>query len=882
MELVAIKIDDRELTVPDFLSVRKAALKNGIYIPGLCSHPELDPFKSFSWSEAVWQGDKRIEHEGNPPLPPPAERGGEIAFSTPADEGGNITHSPPVSGGEKTTYSPPVSGGEKTTHSPPVSGGDARGGINEDEFPHCNLCLVSIDGGEPQRACTTRVEDGMQIRTTGDDLLAARRDSLRKILANHPHACLTCAQKEGCARTDCSMNVAENERCCELLGRCEIGKVAEYIGIPADTPAYKPSGVPVIMDEPLFVRDYEICIGCMRCVRICRDVRGVDVLGAVLHEGKAYVGTIADPKLADAYCRFCGACVEVCPTGALRDHADLEPLINGKAPCVTACPLNIDIPAYLELVADGREFDALEVIRQRAVLPGVLGYACFHPCEDACRRNKINNAESICAIKRYASDIAGDKPAVINKLSDSGKRIAVIGGGPAGLAAAADLLRWGHSVTMFDREEKLGGMLRYAIPRFRLPEEVINRDLKYLFDLGLEIRTSSELGRNLDIDQLYSDGFDAVILAVGLSKAVSLGIDGEYLNGVENGLSLLRRAVLGEAESMVDPVVVIGGGSVAVDTAMTARRLGASQVTMVCLEAPDEMSATGEELDNALEEGILLMHRWGVKAFDGEDGKITGVGLKRCMRVFDVQGNFDPEYDDSIGKTIPAARVVISVGQCADEQVRPLLKAREGLFTAGDIATGASSIVKAMADGRRAAAEVDDFLSGAGHLKEEKPLYESSGKLERDIDFAARSRVVPERVDPLERIRMMEVFESVLTSEQARTEADRCLHCQLRAALLKSPFPPDPWHSFSPEILEEIPDAEGVIILANEEHKTLKIVGVMNINAILGELLDDGYEAALCRWELDPMYTKRESELLQAHLQAFGELPGSDDMDDLF
>ncbi|NQT33701.1 FAD-dependent oxidoreductase [bacterium] len=829
MEQVTIKIDDRELNVPDFLSVRKAALKNGIYIPGLCSHPELDPFKSFSWSEAVWQGDKRIEHEGNPPLPPPAIAGGE---------------------------------GE--------------------DFPHCNLCLVSINGGEPQRACTTRVVDGMQVRTTGNDLLAARRDSLKKILANHPHACLTCAQKEGCARTDCSMNVAENERCCELLGRCEIGKVAEYIGIPADTPAYKPSGVPVIMDEPLFVRDYEICIGCMRCVRICRDVRGVDVLGAVLHEGNAYVGTIADPKLADAYCRFCGACVEVCPTGALRDHADLEPLIDGKAPCVAACPLNIDIPAYLELIAKGREFDALEVIRQRAVLPGVLGYACFHPCEDACRRTEINNAASICAVKRYASDLAGDKPAVINKLPDSRKRIAVIGGGPAGLAAAADLLRWGHSVTMFDKEEKLGGMLRYAIPRFRLPEEVIDRDLKYLFDLGLEIRTCSELGRNLDIDQLYSEGFDAVILAVGLSKAVSLGIEGEELEGVDAGLSLLRRAALGEFESMVDPVVVIGGGSVAVDTAMTARRLGASQVTMVCLEAPEEMPATDEELDNALEEGILLMHRWGVKAFDGEDGKISGVRLKRCTRVFDVQGNFDPEYDDSIGETIPAARIILSVGQCADEQVKPLLKAREGLFTAGDIITGASSIVNAMADGRRAAAEVDGYLSGTGHLKEEKPLYESSGKLDRDIDFAARSRVVPERIDPLERIRMTDVFESVLTSEQAHAEAERCLHCQLRAALLKSPLPPDPWHSLTPEILEKIPDAEGVVILADEEHKTLKIVGAMNINAILGELLNDGYEAALCRWELDPMYTKRESELLQAYLQAFGELPGSDDMDDLF
>ncbi|HHE47080.1 MAG TPA: hypothetical protein ENL08_05205, partial [Bacteroidetes bacterium] len=190
MNVVKVTIDGDEFTVPDTLSVRKAALKNGIYIPGLCSHPELNPFKPFNWSEAVWQGDRRVEHEGNPSLSP-----SETAV-----------------------------------------------GVGED-FPHCELCLVSVNDGPPQRACTTGVEEGMRVRTTGDDLTAARRESLKKILANHPHACLTCAQREGCSRTDCSMNVPVEERCCELLGRCEIGKVADYIGIPTDTPAYKPAGI---------------------------------------------------------------------------------------------------------------------------------------------------------------------------------------------------------------------------------------------------------------------------------------------------------------------------------------------------------------------------------------------------------------------------------------------------------------------------------------------------------------------------------------------------------------------------------------------------------------------------------------------------------------
>ncbi|MCF7811524.1 FAD-dependent oxidoreductase [bacterium] len=842
MNVVKITIDNKELTVPDFLSVRKAALKNGIYVPGLCSHPELNPFKPFNWSEQVWQGSVKFEHEGNPPL---------------------------------------IAGGDERSNPPPLGGGGIEGGGAESDFPHCDLCLVSVDGGEPQRACTTKVAEGMQVRTTGDDLTKARRNSLRKILANHPHACLTCAQREGCSRTACSMNVAIEERCCELLGRCEIGKVAEFIGIPSDTPAYRSSGIKPVIDEPLFVRDYEICINCMRCVRVCRDIRGVDVLGAVMSDGKVHVGVVNGSTLNEADCRYCTACVEICPTGALRDKKGLEPLVDGKAPCVAACPLHINIPGYLDLVYQRKPSEALKLIRQQAVLPGVLGYACFHPCEDVCRRGEVNETVSICAVKRYASDIAGDEKEEITKLPDTGKKVAVIGGGPAGLAAAAELLHWGHSVTIFDKDEKLGGMLRQTIPKYRLPDSVIDRDLKYLFDLGLETRLGVAFGSELTADNLIAEGFDAIIIAAGLSEAMSLNITGEQQDGVTPALNFLRESNTGETRKMTDPVIVIGGGSVAVDTAMTALRSGAKDVTMVCLESEDEMPASKGELKDALEEGVKVMHRWGIAEIQG-NGSVKGALLKCCTRVFNSQGKFSPEYDENDTKEIPAATVLIAVGQKADTDTKQNIVKSPEVFIAGDIATGPSSIVKAMADGKSAAKYVDKFLGGEGHKQTLETLFAADPTIGKIEGFAELERLEPERISASERLKSFDIYEFTYGDDAAVEEAKRCLRCQLRATLMKTPLPPDPWHVFDEGVLSEVPAADGVIILADEGKKTVKIAGASDIRSAVRDLLDDGYFAVLCRWELDPMYTKRESELLQAHLQAFGELPGTDDMDDLF
>jgi len=818
---VQIVIDGKTFSVVEGISVLEAARASGIYIPGLCSHPDLDAFKSFNWSKGVWQGKVWI------------------------------------------------------------AGEEAEG---ESELPHCELCLVAVNGNTLQRSCDLQAVAGMTIRTTGDDIHSARRESLKRILANHPHACLTCAQREGCSCAQCSMNVPVEERCCELLNRCEIGKLADFIGITSNTPAYRHSGRPVILDEPLFIRDYELCIGCTRCVRICRDVRGVDVLGATLSAGRVLIGTTGGASLVESLCRFCGACVAICPTGALRDQSNIAALVDGEAPCVVACPLGIDVPGYLELIADGRDYEALELIRQRAVLPGALGYACFHPCEEACRRGALDAPASICALKRFASDAAGIEPPHLIKAPPTGKRAAVIGGGPAGLAAAADLLRAGHQITLFDRSEQLGGMLRVAIPDFRLPDQVIDRDLKYLMALGLEIRLGMEINDDFVLQRLLYDGFDAVVLAVGRPKSARLGVEGEDLENVMPGLIFLNKAAERMAPRLDGDVIVIGGGNVAVDVARTARRLGSAQVKMICLETRAEIPAFAEELDEAALEGVEIITGWGVSYFNSENGKVREIVLKKCIRVFDEKRCFNPAYDPERRLSLPANWVIVAIGQSIESKIHPNLLNRPGVFAAGDFVLGSSSIVKAMADGRKAAQKVNEYLGCPDFVPNDFRQYQKidSGYLGRDPEFHRRQRPIPDRLALAARLQTMQPVETTLTAEQARAEAHCCLKCHLRATISPAPLPPDEWKRFEAGLELSVPQVEGVLILADATRKPVKITGVEDIRAACAKLITDKFAAAYCRWEADPMFTKRESELIQAHLQNYGEIPDADELDELF
>jgi predicted molibdopterin-dependent oxidoreductase YjgC len=318
MPALKITIDDAEIEVEAGATVLDAARGAGIYIPTLCTHPDLPSARGMKPDRVVYLGGQRFE------------------------------------------------------------GSDV-----EQEYQGCGLCVVEVEGLDgPRTSCDLPAAAGMVVRTCTPAVEGLRRENLKSILARHPHACLTCSQREGCSPFEsCPNSLPVPERCCAQLGYCELGAVAEYVGIRDDTPRYVPQGLPAKSDEPLFTQDYNLCIGCLRCVRACRDLRGVDALGFVIRDGEVLAGPMAQ-SLRDSGCKFCGACVEVCPTGALMDanvkRAEREAAL---VPCTHACPAGIDVPRYVRLLAEGKPSEALAVVREKVPFPAVLGRVCFHPWE---------------------------------------------------------------------------------------------------------------------------------------------------------------------------------------------------------------------------------------------------------------------------------------------------------------------------------------------------------------------------------------------------------------------------------------------------------------------------------------------------------------------
>jgi len=297
-------------------------------------------------------------------------------------------------------------------------------------FGACGLCTVEIEGyKDPVLACNTSAEQGMKIMTSSPKIKEIRQEKISSILANHPHACLVCAEREGCAREPCSLNVPVAERCCVKLGNCELQRVAEYIGIREDTPRYKPKGLPVYEDDPIIVRDYNLCIGCGRCVRVCSSIRGVDTLGDLPDPPRLLDPSEFPKDLKKNDCRFCGLCIEVCPTGALSDKTEKP---KDFSPCQDSCPAHIDIPKFLREIAEEKFTDALSTMYDTVPLPGTLGWVCNYPCEEACQRAKLDDPVSIRAMKRLAFEKATFE--IKKKDLNSGKKVAVIGAGPSGLS----------------------------------------------------------------------------------------------------------------------------------------------------------------------------------------------------------------------------------------------------------------------------------------------------------------------------------------------------------------------------------------------------------------------------------------------------------------
>jgi hypothetical protein len=381
-------------------------------------------------------------------------------------------------------------------------------------FGACRLCITKIEGmkGLPC-ACTTPATDNMVVTTTDEKLSDLRKEILSLILEEHPHACLACAQKEGCTREPCSTNVPVDERCCPKFGSCELQKVVEYVRFREDTPKYVPKEKRVVDDEPLFIRDYSLCILCGRCVRACRELRKVGTLGFLGRSYEVEIGTAYDRSFADTGCRFCGACVEVCPTGALLDK-DLPagPKEKVLVPCRSSCSAGVDVPRYLHLIANKNYTDAQKVLRENLPLPGTIGTICEHPCEEECRRGKINDSIAIADLHVFSASQGDDSWKYT--LNSNGRKIAVVGSGLVGLSGAYFLRLKGYDVTVFEKEDEYGGKLRTSESSSELTKSCLFREIQELRDIGIEIKTSSNIENP---KSLLLENYNAVLLAIGSS-----------------------------------------------------------------------------------------------------------------------------------------------------------------------------------------------------------------------------------------------------------------------------------------------------------------------------------------------------------------------------
>jgi homotetrameric NADPH-dependent glutamate synthase len=474
---------------------------------------------------------------------------------------------------------------------------------------------------------------------------------------------------------------------------------------------------------------------------------------------------------------------------------------RGNAPCKSTCPAGVDIPKYVSLVAEGRFQEALAVIKESNPLPAVCGRVCYHPCESACNRNQIDEPVAINSLKRFVADQELKGQAVLPaKKSAKSKKVAIVGAGPAGLTAANFLAIEGYPVTVFEAMPEAGGWLRYGVPEYRLPRDVLNAEIDTIKQLGVEIRTGMKLGENFTLEDLEAQGFDAIFVALGTQKTTNINIPGENLPGVFAGGDFLRSFCLGEKVELGQRVAVIGGGNVAMDAARTALRLGASEVNVLYRRSRDEMPANAEEIHEAEEEGVKFTYLVAPVGFEGNgSGKVEQV---RCVRMElgepDESGRRRPVPVSGSEHAVPVDCVITAVGLGTDlsfmdrepETARPecnrwktfvadpvtFESSIPGVFVGGDVVTGAATVIQAIAAGKQAAISMDRYLSGedlsVGRFRPTETC---------DVPPAANesksSRVSMKLAAANERKGSFEEIQKGLTEQEARQEAQRCLQC---------------------------------------------------------------------------------------------------------
>jgi formate dehydrogenase (NADP+) beta subunit len=627
----------------------------------------------------------------------------------------------------------------------------------------CRMCTVEVDGFDaPVQACEITVADGMVVRTKTERVDHIRNVALELMLAPHPKDCTSC----------------------RAYLNCELQALMQYTGVVhSRLREIEKETAAIGGSNPIISKEMFRCIQCGRCIRACRDLRGVDVLRLNVKDGEAYVGTVGDLPHDQTDCRFCSACVEVCPTGTLMDVPGLfredVPRQQAMVPCKNGCPAHTDIPLYVQLAGEGRYAESVSVFREKLTFPHSLGYVCSHNCESDCKRGRMDAPISIRQIKRFAveNDVSSSWRDKTWVAPPTGKRVAVIGGGPAGLTAAYYLSRKGHDVTVLERQPKPGGMLSYGIPRYRLPQDVVDDEIAILRDVApFTVRT----GTNVTDLASLREQFDAILVATGAQAGKRPpGYDPSWVNTVD-GVDLCRRWNEGERPDLGSAVTVLGGGNVAFDCARSARRFGAQMVRVLCLEPFDQMLADPAEIRDAIAEGITILASVAVEPTVADD-LVTSVQVTDVRSFSFSADGLRLDLVEGTTRTLATDTVVVATGQQSDLPPGfgiPLGRgnfviaqedgstAEPGIFAAGDAVTGTSSVVAAIARARAAAASLDRYLGGDGDIEDayfDRPRHDPV--LGTVPNFAQLSRT------------------DCNTPEAVRCEASRCLHCEIRPDL---------------------------------------------------------------------------------------------------
>lgn len=571
-------------------------------------------------------------------------------------------------------------------------------------------------------------------------------------------------------------------------------------------------------------------------VNVCYALRTSQLFNTPNMSRSAYVAHVDK-----ANCVACGRCVEYCPAGAVtlgqklckkdgtevkypvkplpsdkkwtsadwtEDYRDVNRINThetGTAPCKTACPAHIAVQGYLKLAAQGRYTDALALIKKNNPLPAICGHVCNKRCEDACTRGKIDEAIAIDEVKKFIAkkDLDSATRYIPPKVVPATKgyfeeKVAIIGGGPAGISCAFYLAEKGYKPTIFEKNDKPGGMVVYGIPSFVLEKEIVAAEIDILREMGVEIRCNVEVGKDVTIKQLREQGYKAFYIGIGCQGGRKTGVPGEDSKGVMTGVEFLHITTDNENYKLDGDTVVIGGGNVAIDVSRTAERCGDGKVTQVSLETRDIMPASLEEIELAESEGIIVKGGWGPKEILSEDGKVTGIVFKKCIAVKDETGKFNPEYDENETMTIPCKNVILSVGQSIEwgsllEGTKVEIGRGNGpvadpvtyqtaepdIFVGGDVYTGPKFAIDAIAAGKQGAISIHRYVQPHSSLTigRDPNYYKELDKddiLVENYDNTGRQHP---GMKPGADKKSFRDYKLTFTEEQVKKETARCLGC---------------------------------------------------------------------------------------------------------